>query len=197
MGNKAGFDDDKLFDIAEIEMDSLGSAPATPPSGQAKLYIKNGVAHRINDAGEERNLEDTGAGTTEGRSYLVSFSLAGNATNKWLSKGNSNESTDTVPWASGFNQDCIGLVYINKTLLTDIDLEFYVNGITATELVYTESIRDKQLFFRTQNSAIFALDVGDTLHIFARKVTPGTDPNSIELDVVVRVRDDTVGTGGS
>lgn len=39
MGTKAGFDDDSLFDIADIDMDKRASQPSSPDSSHTKLYV--------------------------------------------------------------------------------------------------------------------------------------------------------------
>lgn len=55
MGTKAGFDDDKLFDIAEVEYDKLSSTPADPESTHKKVYFKSDEEFRqLDSTGSER-----------------------------------------------------------------------------------------------------------------------------------------------
>jgi hypothetical protein len=194
---KAGFDDDKLIEIDSIEYDDHISTPPLPPAGQVKVYAKNGKVYRVDSSGEEVNLEDTGAESIIGRSYLYHFGLLGNANNKWLVAGGSGDSSDGVPAIAPFSFDVLAVAYSNKTADSDIDLEFYINGIDPGDLVYTESIVSKKSFYRSQNTPIFTLTIGDELSVFASKITPGTAPISPTLDLVLRVNAATTGTGGS
>jgi hypothetical protein len=59
MGNKAGFDEDKLFDIGEVELDRLSSTPTVPDTSHEKIYIldSNGHLHRKGNTERETDLE--------------------------------------------------------------------------------------------------------------------------------------------
>ena len=57
MGNKAGFDDDKLFDIAEVDLDRLTGTPDSPDVTHEKIYIKDGQLQRKGNTERETNLE--------------------------------------------------------------------------------------------------------------------------------------------
>jgi len=66
MGNKAGLDEDKLFDIAEVGMDRLTSTPDSPDSSHEKIYIKNGHLQRKGNIERETDLEKIRISSNDG-----------------------------------------------------------------------------------------------------------------------------------
>jgi len=58
MGNKAGFDDDKLFDIAEVGLDKI-TTPTNPDSAHIKIYGKaDNSIYKLDSNGVEIELAD-------------------------------------------------------------------------------------------------------------------------------------------
>ena len=53
---KAGFEDDQLIDISSLRVDTVVSAPATPPSGQEQLYHRASKFRKKSDAGVEKTI---------------------------------------------------------------------------------------------------------------------------------------------
>ena len=55
MGNKAGFNEDQLFDIASVCMDNKASSPpATPATDQTEVYVKDRRVYKKGDDGIEK-----------------------------------------------------------------------------------------------------------------------------------------------
>jgi len=70
MGNKFGFEEDKIQDAAELELDNISSVD-NPDSAHIKVFSKNGIAYSRKSDGTEVNLE-AGASGTDTKKVLVS-----------------------------------------------------------------------------------------------------------------------------
>lgn len=76
MGIKAGFIDDRLFDISSVCMDDLVSAPAAPPAGQLEIYSRSDRLYKKNSSAVEKivgpqNADEVPVNTGTGDNTLI------------------------------------------------------------------------------------------------------------------------------
>ncbi len=56
MGDKAGFNEDALFDIASVTFDDAGATPAAPPAQQLTTYAENGKIRKKDPSNDVRTV---------------------------------------------------------------------------------------------------------------------------------------------
>lgn len=61
MGIKAGWDEDRLFDVSSVCLDELASPPPTPVAGQIELYARANRIYKKDSTGTERIVGDQDA----------------------------------------------------------------------------------------------------------------------------------------
>lgn len=54
MGNKFGWEDDKLQDVAEVELDNLAATPATPDSSHVTVFSDSSEIYKVDSASNVR-----------------------------------------------------------------------------------------------------------------------------------------------
>jgi hypothetical protein len=179
-----------------------------------KLEESNGdeLEGPIEDTVDTNKIRKGGSGTTTLESYLSDqvgmvkngiylreLSVGGNGKNKFLSS--QLGPTNLYPLHFGFDVSCVGIVYRTTVSNSDINIQFFLNGLVdPTNVLYTETgIRNYQNFHRASNTSIFDVDIGDDLSVFSDEYTGGTgvDPGAIELDLFFKIRNNNVGVGGS
>lgn len=57
MGTKVGFNDDSLFDVADVEFDNLSVSPSNPTANHIKLFFKNGTLTKLDENGIEKCID--------------------------------------------------------------------------------------------------------------------------------------------
>jgi len=87
MGNKAGFNDDQLFDIASVCLDNKQSSPpATPPTDQTEVYAKDKKIYKKDDSGLEVKIGPQDANVTEYLNSATQNSAIGDTVQEFIDK---------------------------------------------------------------------------------------------------------------
>lgn len=149
-----------------------------------------------NNGFDSDNVQDAieeAQNTTSGKLLDFEFSSSGTTINKWLNVGHPSTSSNDVPFVFTWTGSATGMSFANENNLSDIDLEFYVNGI----LQYTWQIRDYKTAWQSTNTNYFTAVQGDRISIFARDVSGGTDPRDIFGEVLITVTHINSGSGGT
>jgi hypothetical protein len=154
------------------------------------------VAKNVQEAIEEAKA------AIEGKvSVLPTFLNNGLTKNKWLSLDGAMASSDSLPAVTAFDSKLAAMTYINNRDNTDVDIEFYSNGV----LVYTWNIRNKRYAYKTDALSGTSFSQGDRISCFAKQVTDhtsnggdgtGTDPTSVIVFINVQTVNSIVGEGG-
>ena len=135
--------------------------------------------------------------TIEGKiSVLPTFTNNGLTSGKWLSLDGSMGGSDTLPAICTYDSKLAGLTYINTNNESNVDIEFYKNGTSAPQLVFTWQIRNKRHAWKTNaplGSVLFMS--GDRISCFVRGVT-GTNARDVIVNLFVQSTNNTVGEGG-
>lgn len=152
----------------------------------------NGTVTQIGTDTVEVNLSGL---PSQGRTYLLSFYNNGNTANKWLFHVPTSDATDDLPYFAHWDLEVFGILFSNKISAIDCDIEFYVNGINNPALVYTLEVRGYKAYWTTTATSLFQMSIGDTLHIFVKKVGNNT-PNSVQIEMNFRIRTNIVGSSG-
>jgi len=163
-----------------------------------------GIVKTINIAGGLSAVDDgdgqvtlqTGGGAIEGRTFQVLFFSNGNTANKWLFHLPTSDATDQLPYYNWWNVEVFGISFSNKNANINCDIEFYINGTNNPAKIYTLQVRDSKFAHQTTLTSLFTADIGDLISCYIRKVGNST-PSSVEVDMGLRIRDNTVGSGSS
>jgi hypothetical protein len=142
MGNKAGFNDDQLFDIASVCLDNKqASPPATPPSDQTEVYVKDKKVYKKDDAGLEIKIGPQDANVTEYINTTVNTAVGDTLQdfiNKACAPTNSQKATylgngevDYVEIFSGPSQ-----ITANRVARVDMAYDGSLNPTTETWVHY-------------------------------------------------------------
>ena len=130
------------------------------------------------------------------RTFVISFFNNGNTANKWLFHIPTSDATDALPYYNYWDVEVFGISFSNKNANINCDVEFYVNGTNYPAKVYRLEIRDCKFAHFSTLTDLFEADIGDRISCFIRKVGNST-PSSVEVDLNLRIRTNTVGTGTS
>lgn len=149
----------------------------------------NFSADNVQDAIEE--AYDAAVGVS---GNLITFSGFGTGVtkNKYLNVEHPSNSSDSSPWVTPFNGNCIALSYTNSNSSTNTDVLFKVNGTTQ----YTWQIRNKKTAYKVLNSGMFSLSQGDRISIYLDDVT-GTSPGDPNITFILSVTTLPDGEGGT
>lgn len=197
MGDKAGFDDDKLFDIAEVELDNQQSAPELPDSSHIKVFSKDGIAHRVNSSGEEVSLEDTGSNDVTGSLYQLTFARTGSANNKFLGHESNGFDSNKVFAIIPFKSKLASITFSNRRSGVDTDVEVHVVDANATKgcspstKVFTWDLDNVRLAHKSDFASSIVFDQGDKVAIFLKD--KGTNPDYATVTIYLQVTDNTTG----
>ena len=151
------------------------------------------VSKNVQEAIEEARENYSGI---VGRTFSAVFYNNGNTSNKWIYHVPTSEATDTLPYVGVWDMDIYGISFANKNTNINCDVEFYVNGITNPNLVYTLMVRNSRFYYKTQINPIFTMLVGDGLSIYVKKVGSST-PSSVEVDIFVRINSNNTAETGA
>lgn len=150
-------------------------------------FVSNNVQEAIEEA----------RSAIEGKiSVLPTFLNNGLTSNKWLSLDGSMGSSENLPAITSYDSKLSGITYINTNNGSNVDLEFYVNGTGAPQLVFTWQIRNKRHAWKTNaplNTILFL--AGDRLSCFARGVA-GTNARDVIVNLFVQSTNSVTGEGG-
>jgi hypothetical protein len=150
------------------------------------------AANNVQEAIEEARS------TIEGKiSVLPTFLNNGLTSGKWLSLDGSMGGSDVLPSICTYDSKLAGLTYININNGSNLDIEFYKNGITASQLVFTWQIRNKRHAWKTNsplNTVLFLS--GDRISCFARGVA-GTSARDVVINLFVQSTNSVGGEGGA
>jgi hypothetical protein len=134
--------------------------------------------------------------TIEGKiSVLPTFLNNGLTANKWLALDGAMGGSDILPAVTSYDSKFAGLTYINTNDGSNVDIEFYKNGLGAPQLIFTWQIRNKRHAWKTNNLGAITFMKGDRISCFARGVT-GTSARDVIVNVFVQSTNSTVGEGG-
>jgi hypothetical protein len=97
MGNRAGFNEDQLFDIASIQMDDNSSTPTSPPAGQVEVYVRDSQVYKKDSAGLEKKVGPQIAAEVDNATATTDNTLIGTnlqaVLNKYYGPTNSEKPT--------------------------------------------------------------------------------------------------------
>ena len=117
-------------------------------------------------------------------SVLPTFLNNGQTKNKWLALDGAMESSNYLPAVTAFDSRLASITYVNDNDDTDIDLEFYKNGV----LVYIWEVRNKRSAWKTNELSQITFTRGDRISCFAREVMDGTGVGPSSVIVFVNVQ---------
>ena len=129
-------------------------------------------------------------------SVLPTFLNNGLTNNKWLSLDGSLGASDNLPAVTSYDSKLAGMTYINTNDGSNVDIEFYKNGIAPGNLLFTWQIRDKRSAWKTNGLDAFTFIRGDRISCFARAVT-GTNARDVLVNLFVQSINSVVGEGGT
>lgn len=188
---RTSIDGDQITDgtIRPEELDTIQQETAQPPADQAILSFDEDIV----SGGQMVWIEPGSSLVVTGQSVHISMYNDKVTGNKWLLHSLDSKATDTTPVPFAFDVALVGISYSNSSNNKDIDIEFYKNGLTVTELVLTIQIRNARLFYKSVTDSIIDFNLGDRLSVFARTVTPTERPSDVVLDLTFKVRTNNVG----
>jgi hypothetical protein len=131
---------------------------------------------------------------------IIEFGTDSDLGNKWLEIFDHHTSTtDKVPAIAEYKLKVVGLTFTNEIDDADVDLEVFVNGITATELVFTWQLRNMQNAWYSGFASDVIFEQGDRIAV--RGMTPavgtGDKPKKNVFRMLCRIVELNDGSGGN
>jgi hypothetical protein len=149
-------------------------------------FVSNNVQEAIEEA----------RSAIEGKlSALPTYLNNGLTSNKWLKLDGSMGSSDILPAITSYDSKLAGITYVNTNDGSNVDIEFYKNGILPANLLFTWQIRNKRHAFKTNGLTAVLLSKGDRLSCFAKAVT-GTSARDVIVNVFIQSTNSLTDEGG-